>query len=341
MPSSVPHEGTQRQDLATTSVTGPSAGPELGSKVALHPSQPFADPIPGIIAAGSLNLISGASGVGKTALVADMCRRWRDGRSICWRPTNVPTKIAVIVGDRKWSDHKQWFEAVGFPDIPHYSFRDDTSFSWDRLHSRTAVTDIFEKAVDGLKLPPGALLIVDPISLFISGNLIDYKAVAIAMGKLDRIITKRKITCLGIMHMAKQKGDHKDRYTRPQDRILGSSALLGFSDTPMYLLGPEDMDDECYGFGWIPHHSPHETFQFVRNEQGLFVPFAAPDQDANMHALLGVITAASEGTKTKEIIDYATGQLAIPTRSVHWYLDKLQAAGKIKRVVRGIWRRQD
>lgn len=316
-------------------------GSELGSKVTLHPSQPFADPIPGILAFGSLNLLSGASGVGKTALLADWCRRWRDGDSICWKPTSVPTNIGILVGDRKWADHKQWFDLVGFGDIAHYSFRDDTGFAWDRLHSRQAVTDIFEKAVDGLKLQPGSLLIVDPISLFVPGNLIDYKNVAVGMGKLDRVITKRKITCIGIMHMAKQKGDHKDRYTRPQDRILGSSALLGFSDTPMYLLGPEDMDDECYGFGWIPHHAPMETFQFTRNDQGLFVPFAAPDQESNMAAMLNLITAATTGTKTKEIVDFATGQLAIPTRSVHWYLERLQSAGKIQRVQRGIWRRVD
>ena len=321
-------------------VRQPASYPPL-APVIPHPHAVYPDPIEGIMPAGTITLLSGASGVGKTAFVAEWCVRWRDGRSICWKPTNRPVELGVVAADRKWASHKQWFEAVGYPDIPHYSLRDDPSFNWDKVFNRKETANIFRAALSRLLLPPGSLIVVDPISIFIHGSLLDYKQTAVSLAHLDRVCTDLGVTVLGIMHMSKQKGDKKDRYTRPQDRILGSAALGGFTDTQMYLLGPEDLDEDFYGFGWIPHHAPAETFTFSRDPQnGLFIPYEAPDQTGNLKALYDAITESIAGTKTKELTNLASDQLGLARATTYRYLDLLRIQGKIERVGRGAWRRK-
>lgn len=349
--ASVSHQRSVRQGIDAPAPSGtlgtagaPSAGTPPTSTTTespvRHPSSPYPDPIPTILPFGSLSMLAGASGVGKTAFIAECARRMRDGASVCWHETNAPTAVGIIVGDRKWADHRQWFDAVGFPDILHYSLRDDLSFNWDQLHSRTEIVNVFKRSLDKLKLPAGGLLILDPISLFIAGNLNDYKTSAISMAKLDRELTARKLTTIGIAHTAKQKGDKKDRYIRPQDRILGSTALLGFTDTPIYILGPEEVDSDYYEVGWIPHHAQAETFQFSRHpETGLFVPYAAPNEEENLRHLHKYITEATAGTRTKDILEFGTDQLGVSQRTMHVYLGKLELKGKIQKISRGIWRR--
>lgn len=235
--------------------------------------QAFPDPIPEIIPFGSICTLAGASGVGKNALISEWVARWLSGRSICGRPTNCPAQIAMIAGDRRWRSHRQWLDVAGCPDIPHYSLRDDALFTWGSLRITGQVPLVLGRILDKLDLLPGSMVILDPMALFIPGRVNDYKDVAIGLGTLDQLLKPRQLTALGIFHQAKQTNDAAKRYTRPQDRILGSAAQLGFSDTPMYLLSPEDLDEPYYGLGWVPHHAPADTFKFSRTPTGLFVPY--------------------------------------------------------------------
>lgn len=304
-----------------------------------HPSSVFPDWLPHIIPANTINIVAGASGVGKTALTAEWMARWRSSRSICNLPTTLPTGgLGIIVCDRKWSSHKQWFEAVGFPEIPHYSLCDDPKFNPESLNNRLAIDAIFEGCIGKLGLQPGSLIVVDPIAIFISGNLIDYRQTAISLIKLARICVKHGVTLLGTAHMSKQKGKD-DRYMRPQDRILGSAAFAGYTDTQMYLLSPEDMGEEYYGFGWIPHNAPSDTFMFTRDTNGLFIPYEMPNKQNDLDAIYQMITEDHSGTKTKEILRAAQEQLSLAQATFYRYLQELKEQGKIEKAGHGSWRR--
>ncbi len=78
---------------------------------------------------------------------------------------------------------------------------------------------------------------------------------------------------IGTAHAAKQKADKNERYLRPQDRILGSTALFGYTDTQMYLAAPDETGskDGVYTFFWNPHHAPPAAFPLTRDSEGRFV----------------------------------------------------------------------
>lgn len=331
----VPEPGAGRQPLATSTLfaSQPAATP-----VVQHPSTPIPDPIQQVLPAKSISLLAGASGVGKTTLLAEWSVRFRDGKSIFGHAVNPQAFVGVLVVDRRWSSHRQWFAAAGWPDIPHYSYQDDEGLDWNRFHLKTELVNLLAHGIDKMQAPRGALIIVDPISMFVPGNLIDYKATAIGMGAISRYAEKRGITILGTAHMAKQKGDTKDRYKRPQDRILGSMALAGFTDTQMYLLGPEDTDEEYYAFGWVPHHAPAATFELQRDpENGLFVPYYSHSKDSDQLGLLQYIPEARDGVPTGDIVDYGGESFRLPRSTVYRYLQELKKLGYIKQPKAGRW----
>lgn len=237
------------------------------------PATPHTDPIPDILPHGSIATLSGASGVGKTALVAGWIRAWQSGGLINGHQTNTPIQIGMLAVDRPWRDHARWFAKAGCDPFAYYALRDDTSFNWNRFRDWKQVPQIFAECVDRIGLAPGSLLIVDPLPLFIPGRLNEYKDVAIGLALLDHELKLRQLSMLGIFHVGKQRGDAKQNYQRPQDRILGSGGQIGYSETAMYLLSPGETGNAYYEVGWVPHQIREEAFKLQRDEEGLFVPY--------------------------------------------------------------------
>lgn len=249
-------------------------------------------------------------------MTATWLKRWFDGKTICHRQTNCPTAIGVIAGDRRWQSHRQWFDTAGCPPLPHYSLRDDDLFPWNDLRLWPRFKDLTNRALDRLNLPPGGLVVFDPLALFLPGKVNEYKDVAIGLGVLDQVLKPRLLTALGLFHQSKQMSDRTQRYTRPQDRILGSAAQLGFSDTAMYLLGPEDLGTPYYGFGWIPHNAPPATFEFTKDKSGLFIPYegvveSSDDPDKDRPTQLFQLIPESDSISTSDLFELAKEHFSI------------------------------
>ena len=248
----------------------------------MPPSDPTStgllDPIPHIIPAGSICTFSGPPHVGKTTMLAQWCTKWREGLDICGHPTNCPPKIAILAADRRWQSAQQTFTAAGCGDIPHLSLRDESATNWKAFRFWQKLPEIFHEYIKRLELPPGSLLIAEPLSLWLAGNLIDYKSVAIGLGELDQVIRRHQITLIGVFHHAKERGSAEDQYVHAHERILGSGAQIGFSDTTIYMLGPKSLGTakkpaDHYLLGWLSHNAPEESFKFTRLENGLFAPY--------------------------------------------------------------------
>lgn len=274
--------------MSSDDLTPPPPVPAPHMATVAAPAAPLAhaallDPLPGILNLGFLNLLAGASGIGKTAFIAAAARAFRDGAPFLGHATHQPQALAYVTADRPWADSRLWFDAVGFSDIAQYSIVDDHTLLMSRFRRRADRTQLLLHCLDKLHLPPGGLVFVDPIALFLGGNLLDYDTVAIACIEIHRVLQARRLCAVGLMHASKQKGDPKERYTRVQDRILGSSALLGFTGTQMYLMSPEESGGDYFSFMWNPHHRPAESFELRKDERGLF--HQVEDQDRERPAL--------------------------------------------------------
>lgn len=299
------------------------------------------DPIPEILPGGGVSLIAGASGTGKTAFLAWLTTRFRDHLPIfSHQPTIIPCQ-AILAIDRSWiQSTSKWFEAVGFPEILAYSPLDDPEFKADRMRFKKNRLAILNEHLDKLcalyggPLPRGTIVYVDPMAPFLGGNLLDYDACSVACMEIREIGRLRGVTFMGTAHTAKLKADKKDRYARVQDRILGSAALLGYTDTQMFLASPDETESDHYQFFWNPHHARSQTFDLGRDPNtGLFVPYeAAPVAHPELQATLLSLLAASG-----EPIAYATLVAAASTSdaSVHRALTQLLKDGRVRKAERG------
>jgi hypothetical protein len=235
-------------------------------------TKPFPDPIPGIIPFGTLTIFAGAPGVGKTTMLIEWMRRWRDGRTICGHQAHDPTWFYYICADRGLSA-QAFYDLVGFTDrLTFFSVVSaDSKLNVDDLQKSEHGKTLLAHCLTELAPIPGSHLIIDPLSpLFISGSPNNQRDVAASLIRLSRRIEDLQFNVTGTAHFGKQKADRQDRYRRPQDRISGSGAFSGYSDTQMYLVDPEK-DQPYYLLGWNPRYHPPEEFKFTRERW--FVPY--------------------------------------------------------------------
>lgn len=297
--------------------------------------QPFPDPIPGIIRFGSMNILAGSSGVGKTCLMAWILTRFRDGLPLFGHPVATPPRIGYICADRGWASANYWLSKVGYADIPFYSLADDPHFIPKSLRTKHRLTEILDACIEHLHLPPGSLVVVDPIALFLGGNLNDYQSCACACLEIRRLCSTRQITLWGLAHASKQKADKKERYQRLQDRIVGSTAQLAYGDTQMYLASPEEQGTKHYTFLWHSHTAPAQEFSLGRGTDGLFIEWADSVQVAEENSILQAIPVSEEGIGFGELIVLSGASKS----TVHRYIQELIRTDAVQKVGHGRYRR--
>ncbi len=298
------------------------------------------DPLPTIIPGASVNLLAGAPGAGKTALMAWILTRFRDQLPLFGHQPNPVTKLAVLCGDRSWTQSTRlWFVLAGYPDIPAYSLLDDEGFNAKRLRNKRDRITILTEGIDKLDLPWGSLLFVDPLALFLGGNILDYDACAVACTEIRQLCRQRGITIIGTAHAGKQRADASSRYIRLQDRIAGSTALFGFTDTQMYLASAEELNEDFCVFRWCPHHAPVADFKLRKTKDGLFVPYDGTEGDHDLtrfaQQLLECIDISPTLTSVRNLVVLAQSQFGMSRATLYRCLEDLVHYHLVVRVGRG------
>ena len=304
-------------------------------------SPAFPDPIPSIIPFNSISLLAGAPSIGKTALLATLFKQLRDGHPVFGHQPSPLPGLGFINTDRAWrSGAGAWFDRVGYSDIPHYSLSDDDDFSPKRLRRKFDRTDLLFEFIDKLNLPPGSLVGVDPLALFLGGSLLDYDTCGVAIHEIQRHLKTRKLTLIATVHSGKLKADKKARYLRVQDQFIGSTAIFGFTDTQMYLASPAEISKPYYQFFWQPHLAPAELHSLERDDQGLFVSYVGADT-GNQQRIFSLLPANSVSIDFGSLVDLALAIKPPLSRiTVKRCLDALLDLGKVERPAHGQYRRK-
>ena len=188
---------------------------------------------------------------------------------------------------------------------------------------------------------PDSLLFLDPLTLFLGVDPVKagYMAVAQMLVKLSQWCLKHQVTIIGTYHASKQKADPSQRYARSQDKILGSTALLGFTGTQMFLSEPSDTGEAWHEFLWNPHHAIQETFYLTRDKStGLFKPYEKADLEPELYALLNILPSG-EAIPRRLLESLAAERLHLSRTTLHRHLVELISQGHIKRVGRGFYLR--
>ena len=312
-------------------------------------SQPaFLDPIPGVFPHGSVNVVSGASGAGKTILMAIMLAHIRAGIPT-WggRPTNPQAGYGIIVADRDWATYATIYNRIGFPDIPRYVLVNDKEFDPRDWGKKQNALTLFERCLRLLAPAPGSLIYVDAVApLFIAGDQNNARDVALSLLWFRQLAERFQITFILFANVAKQKTE--DTYRRAQDRIAGSGAFVAYSDTQISV---EQDPEGIVSLQWTPRLEAQATFQFKFNPQtGLFAPYESarePDQKigdvtlpAHLARIYGLIPDNAAGIVSPEIIKEADKQFQLKRTVVFKHLQKLNELGLIERDSLGVVRRK-
>ncbi len=302
--------------------------------------QTFPDPIPGILLYRTVNIFAGAPGVGKTAMIMDWIARMATGRTVWGHPTTCPTGFYYLAGDRQWDSHARWLELAGIPEglVHHYSITDDPLLDLNHLKNTYDALDLFALCLEKLDPQPGSLLIVDPGSpLFIAGSANNSKDVARSLITMSRIIRAKQITILMAAHFGKQSADLTTRYTRPQDRIAGSTAFSGFSDSQFYLVDPEPQNNQPWHLlGWVPRHTRPQEFKCTRGDNGLFIPYNDIEEDVTAQQILDQFVATGSTTYAV-IVDRAFELHQLSKATVKRAITRLLEDRRIVRLGRGLY----
>jgi hypothetical protein len=195
-----------------------------------------------------VHLLAGPSGAGKTTWLTAFLHSWSHGEAIFGNKSH-PAPYLYISLDRSYSSVLRTLDRLGMAhdQFPFYE-------PPDSITSATPLIKIIEDAKK--KHPDVRLVVVEGIASRVpDGKSNDYKIVADFLLSLRKTCEKLDITVLGVAHTTKTKGE--DRYENPRQRIAGSVAWGGFSET-IIILEPKDPED-------VSENAPRELMLLPRN----------------------------------------------------------------------------
>jgi len=215
---------------------------------------------------GQISILAGASGAGKTTLLLQSLAAWARGEVFLPELTWDASRVLYVASDRTVEEAKIIAERVGLPSdqdkITFYGLVDDPKLPSGLLNSPRALLQYIttDKTYD--------LMILDPIGIFMDGSINNYKNVAMSLYFLNQFAKQHNITILAMHHTSKARTDFT--FQRPQDRISGSGALLGYSATQMVLISPEELKGDFFEFHVISHTRPAMMVFMIRGQDGKF-----------------------------------------------------------------------
>ena len=216
--------------------------------------------VDGMVPANQVHLLAGPSGGGKTTLAFQMLEAMRTGEPFLGRWTRQ-VNVAYVSGDRPAESVLETQDRC-LVSFPVFSAVDENLVGEDLL------TKIFPRltAICGGVRPD--VIYIDGFTAFVPGGFLNnYAIVAKWLASLQRWARKMKVTIIGACHATKTKEGEK--FTNPRQRIAGSVAWAGFSETVIIIEPLDDDKDKAKRIVHIlPRNHAEEQMILKFNEQG-------------------------------------------------------------------------
>lgn len=217
-----------------------------------------------IFPAGSMHLIGGASGVGKSTLMFQWLNQWDKGQNILGGES-FRCPWVYVSGDRGTLDTDKTLRRMGLTDwdIPCYS--------WEEVSAKDEPNLIHVAEV----FPHAELIVVEGLQAFIpeSPKQTQNKATLMWMIDVRRQILNKGKTIIATVHAPKQS------YENNRNNFLGSASLAGATSTLISVTPPANSHTTGINrnvrevtIGGRNFADMHLTFELDGN--GLFVPLA-------------------------------------------------------------------
>lgn len=288
--------------------------------------------IDGMIPANQVHLLAGPSGGGKTTLAFQMLSAMIKGEPFLGRWTRK-VKVAYVSGDRPAESVLETQDRCGVT-FPIFSAVDENLVGEDLL------TKIFPRLTAICNGERPDVIYIDGFTAFVPGGFLNnYAIVAKWLASLQRYARKMRITIIGACHATKTKEGEK--FTNPRQRIAGSVAWAGFSETVLII---EPLDDDKAKDKRIVHILPRN-----HAEENMILKFNAegrltlPDKVVHQETLTAFIM---EGLLDKfklgdEVVystyrDEAMGK-GISLRTFNRWLAKTVELGTLVKTGKGVY----
>jgi hypothetical protein len=240
--------------------------------------------------------------------------------------TTPGTRVGYIAADRGGDSLDYWANTM------------DVDLSQIKIRSLIKDEDIdlkkFESNPMGLLLQlvrqmmPLDLLIIDPLIVFFGTDTKSYTTNAKCLIQLNRVAHQHKVTILGIHHAVKARTDFG--FKRPQDRISGTGAFLGYSSTQIFLDTPEESG--------LPHHSLHIISHTaapieLKLQRDSHAVFHLAENEEQRVAQMILSAVPNDGAAATADIVNALGD--VPRRTIELYLSRLLREGLLVKPAHG------
>jgi hypothetical protein len=299
------------------------------------PSSPSPTPSPeadqfiveSILPAHELHLVAGPSGSGKTSLVFQTIDDW--ARTIpVFGYESYPRPFCYVSCDRSLRATDRTLRRIGAKiEVPRISLVDSliaNDFSSVLKAARARVKDV-------------EVLFIDAIAaLCPSGKINDYGAVRSMLTGISRTCQREKVTVVGMAHSTKVKEGEK--FLNPRQRVLGSVAWGGFSDTMILIEpdNPEDPADASRIVTLLPRNAPAETILYHFTPSGVLVPTNRDTEDFILDAWLRRQIPGPNEYTTASIVGIAEEAKLSRSSAVRWIRTKV-SDGLLEKVRHGIY----
>ena len=256
-----------------------------------------------LLPAREVSILAGASGVGKSTFLMQMVAAIVNGETaFMGHDISHPQRVAYIAADRTFDSYTELAARVGL-DLRRLQTRslvDDDTIDVTRLERDPM--ELLMSMIASFRSP--TLVIIDPMVIFLGVDPNRYQQVAPRLIRMGRWCRANNYTIMATHHATKARSDYS--FMRPQDRISGSSALLGFTSSQLFLSGPDEIKKPYAEFIAVNHNAPPEVIKLARNDRGLFAPWRAESVNEALTPLILSAVAKKGAPMSKKEIEAAT-----------------------------------